>query len=467
MPALKPGAHDMALLRTAAGDWRLGAKALFRLEATLLGLACFSAGGVPRLLPVLLGILGLVAAVHVFITDRARLFKYMRTGVGIALLAFIAYLFINAMWSPDRAEGMLKAASVLGLVAAVCVIGASYSLRSETEARVLAKSALAGLLLGIAFLLIELSFGEPIARFLNNHVIQLFNVSPKKTKIVEGEVTKIAAFVLNRNVTSLVLLLIPGILFTAALATITARRVSLGVLVGATAVAVLLSESGTSVVAFFVGGLVLALAALSLKLTRTVLIVGWTIATLLAVPLGALPYELGWHHWTWLPPESVAARFYIWKYVADRVAERPITGIGIRGTRALHLVIPADAGDPSHAEFALQGRAARHPHNIYLQTWLELGAIGAVLLLVVGLAAIWQMRFLPPTFEGSAYALFAVSSMIGLSGFDLWQAWLLAALAFAWAGILLAARLPAPLFLARIHLRDDQCRKAVLPETRA
>src|SRR5512143_528983 len=200
MPALKPGAHDMALLRNAAGDWRLGAKALFPLEATLLGVACFLARGVPRLLPVLLGILGVVAAIHVFTTDRARLSKYLRTPVAIALLVLIAYLFLNAMWSLVRAEGMLKAASVLGLVAAVCVIGASYSLRSDREAWVLAKSALAGLLLGIAFLRIELSFGEPIARFLNNHVVQLFNVSPKKTKIVEGEVTKIAAFVLNRNV---------------------------------------------------------------------------------------------------------------------------------------------------------------------------------------------------------------------------------------------------------------------------
>lgn len=87
--------------------------------------------------------------------------------------------------------------------------------------------------------------------------------------------------------------------------------------------------------------------------------------------------------------------------MADRVQERPITGI--RGTRALHLTIPTDAGDPSHAEYALRGRVARHPHNIYLQTWLELGAIGAVLLLVVGLAAIWQMRYLPPALEGSAY----------------------------------------------------------------
>jgi hypothetical protein len=57
--------------------------------------------------------------------------------------------------------------------------------------------------------------------------------------------------------------------------------------------------------------------------------------------------------------------------------------------------------------------------------------------------------------------------MIGLSGFDLWQSWLLAALAFAWAGILLAARLPAPHFLARIHRDEGKSRKAVLPEPRA
>lgn len=330
----------MAWLRNQAGDWRLSARALFRLEAALLGVAYFSASAVPRLLPILLGLLGLVAAIHVFTTDRSPLFKFLRTPFSIGLFLFLGYVSINAMWSPDRVAALLKAATVLGLAAATFLIAASYSLRSESEARVLAKSALAGLMLGIAFLLIEISFGEPIARFLNNHVIQLFNSSPKKTKVVNGEVTEIAAFVLNRNVTSLVLLLMAGLLFTATLVTTTARRVSLVALVGATAIAVLISQSGTSVVAFLLGGFVLALAALSLAATRNLLMVGWTVATLLAVPLGALPYELGWHHWTWLPPESVAARFYIWKYVADRVPEHPIGGIGVRGTRALHIVIP-------------------------------------------------------------------------------------------------------------------------------
>ncbi len=457
----------MSSLRAAAKDWRLGAVALLRVEAGLIGLVCFAAGAVPRLLPALLGLLALIAAIHVFAVDSALPLRLLRSAVGIALAAFIAYLFINATWAPDRSEAFAKAATVLGLVAAVLLIAASYSLRDPQEARMLAKSALAGLAIGMAFLLIELNFGEPIARFLNNHVVHLFEVTPKKTKVVEGEVTKLSAFVLNRNVTSLVLLLIPCLLFTGALATSYSRRFSLVALIAATAAIVLLSESGTSVVAFFVGALVLALAALSLKVTRTLLAVGWTIATLLAVPLGALPYELGWHHWTWLPPQSVAARFYIWKYVADEVHQKPITGIGIRGTRALHLVIPADSNDPNNSGFALEGRAARHPHNIYLQTWLELGGIGAVLLLAVGLAGLWQMRLLPPALQGASYGLFAISGAIGLSGFDLWQTWLLAAVAFAWAAMQLAARLPALFLAADAHACAGESRKAALPATRA
>jgi O-antigen ligase len=84
------------------------------------------------------------------------------------------------------------------------------------------------------------------------------------------------------------------------------------------------------------------------------------------------------------------ARFYIWKYVADDVYQRPPTGI--RGPRDLHFKIPTDADAASHAAYALKGREARHPHNIYLQTGFELGAIGAVLLLGIGLAALLGYR---------------------------------------------------------------------------
>ncbi len=453
----------MAFDRASALDRVVRGGLLFRLEAMLLGLLCFSAGAVPRLLPGLLGALGLVAAIHVFAVDPKRPLKLLRTAFGIALAVFVAYLFVNATWALDRPASFAKAAGVLGLAVSVFLIAASYSLRTGDEACVLAKSALAGLLLGAVFLLIEIIFDEPIVRFVNNHIVQLFEITPKKMKIEHGEVTKVSAFVLNRNVTSLVLLLVPGLLFTLVLAA-SRRRTGFAVLLAITAISVLLSQSGTSVVAFFVGALVLGLAALSLKATRMLLVAGWTVAVLLAVPLGALPYELGWQHWTWLPPESVAARFYIWKYVADKVHEKPITGIGIRGTRDLHLSIPADAGDPTNDP--LRGRQARHPHNIFLQTWLELGAIGAILLLGVGLAGLWEIRNWPPMLRGSAYGLFAVGCAIGLSGFDLWQTWLLASLALAWAAMLLAARLPALAPSRGTETSPEKdCGKAALPVT--
>src|SRR4029453_9274580 len=165
------------------------------------------------------------------------------------------------------------------------------------------------------------------------HLVQVFEITPKKMKIEQGRVTEISPFVLNRNVTSIVLLLIPSLLLTVALPTKTARRVAIAALVVVTAVSTLLSESGTSVMAFFVGALVLALAALSLKAARLLIVGAWTVPVLLSVPLGALPYKLGWENWTWLPPESVGARFYIWKYFADDVYQRPLAGIGIRGSR--------------------------------------------------------------------------------------------------------------------------------------
>jgi hypothetical protein len=81
------------------------------------------------------------------------------------------------------------------------------------------------------------------------------------------------------------------------LATKTARRAGIAALVVVTAVSTLLSASGTAVMTFFVGALVLALATLSLKAVRLLVTGGWIVAVLLAVPLGGLPYKLGWENW--------------------------------------------------------------------------------------------------------------------------------------------------------------------------
>ena len=121
--------------RASAPDRGGRGRLLLRLQATLVGLLCFSAGAVPRLLPALLGVLALVAAIHVFTVDPKRPLMLLRTAFGIALAVFIAYLFINATWAPDREAGLAKAATVLGLA-----VGPSLSPRPTLCARAMRRA---------------------------------------------------------------------------------------------------------------------------------------------------------------------------------------------------------------------------------------------------------------------------------------------------------------------------------------
>jgi len=71
--------------------------------------------GGPRLIPALFGALALVAAIHVLLVDPKLPLRLLKTPVAAAFAAFVVYLFINATWSPDPAEGLAKSATVLGL----------------------------------------------------------------------------------------------------------------------------------------------------------------------------------------------------------------------------------------------------------------------------------------------------------------------------------------------------------------
>jgi exopolysaccharide production protein ExoQ len=414
---------------------------VFRFQVGLIGFLCFAAAAAPRLLPVLVGLLAVTGAIQILRIDPKRPLALLSTPVGIALGVFVAYLFVNASWAPDVDASYTKTASILGLVAAAFLIAAFFTLCTVDEARVLAKSALTGLLIGVAFLLIELAFDQPIKRFITNHIVALVDINQKKARVVDGEVILMSAFLLNRNVMSVTVLLIPVLLFTSVLAR-PARNVALAALALAGATCVLISASGTTVVALFLGAGVLALSALSLKTVRALLMIGWTIVVLFAIPLSVLPYELGWNRWTWVPPASVAARVYIWKHMADEAEKHLVTGIGLRGTRHLGVRLPADLKTLREEEPLANGRRVPHPHNIFLQVWLELGVIGAVIALGLGLAALWQIGTLPPLVQAGANGLFAVSATVGASGFELWQTWLFASYVFAWAAILLAKGLP-------------------------
>ncbi|MEM7525355.1 MAG: O-antigen ligase family protein [Pseudomonadota bacterium] len=133
---------------------------------------------------------------------------------------------------------------------------------------------------------------------------------------------------------------------------------------------------------------------------------------------------------------SLGHRIEIWVSVADRAVERPLTGWGLDATRR----VPATREQ--------YGGVARetidlHPHNGFLQVWLELGAFGglaaAAFFISSGVAV--ARRFAGNAWASAASAgVFAAALVIFGAGFGAFQSWWLASLFTLVAFLALAPR---------------------------
>jgi O-antigen ligase len=240
----------------------------------------------------------------------------------------------------------------------------------------------------------------------------------------------------NRNVALLNLLLWPALL-------VLARRVvdlrtaiaplGLFLLVGLTTFG---SEHQTSMVALAASSFIFLVYRLSPRTAQILIVVGWVAALLLVRPAVLFAYDHDLHKASWMQ-ESARARIILWDYTIRQMPKAPILGVGAQTTRA-----ESEAG--RHAEI-LPGHAfpqwtGQHGHNIYVQTWYELGVVGAALLLGIGLLILswlWQIARPSQDFAGAA---FVCVSVMCASSFGMWQAWFMAACMIVVAMAALAVR---------------------------
>ena len=73
-------------------------------------------------------------------------------------------------------------------------------------------------------------------------------------------------------------------------------------------------------------------------------------------------------------------RLAIWKHAKERISERPWLGYGY-GLHILGRQIGADTGDAK----------IRHPHNVFVSQWLQTGAVGAALFVLVLGSVAWRL----------------------------------------------------------------------------
>ncbi|MEQ8370649.1 MAG: O-antigen ligase family protein [Alphaproteobacteria bacterium] len=193
----------------------------------------------------------------------------------------------------------------------------------------------------------------------------------------------------------------------------------------------LLVHDGVGATAWLVGIAVLAVAGMGGVAGRA-LAIGAIAGVALAIPAGALLLNLTpGAAATDLLPFSALHRLSIWDFAATRIAASPWIGIGGDGVRYL-----AETFRPAYAPVAGDAIALLplHPHNGFLQAWLEFGLPGLVLALalVVTVARAAAERG-PAALAGTAGAV-----MVASVAFGLWQSWWLSSL---WLTVAIAAAL--------------------------
>lgn len=137
-------------------------------------------------------------------------------------------------------------------------------------------------------------------------------------------------------------------------------------------------------------------------------------------------------------PNSAIHRIAIWRTAAGHIKEKPFLGGGFDSTRSLYGVkdkvkIVYFAGNGKKASSAMYEPIPLHPHNGMLQVWMEMGAVGALILLGVLLSVILaaHRRITHNRDRAATWAMMSVWICISSLSFGAWQSWWLASILLA------------------------------------
>ena len=287
-------------------------------------------------------------------------------------------------------------------------------------------------MIGSAYLLFEVASEQWLKRTVTS-LIPALRPAPKHIVVTDGTVTAVADYALNRNFAILVLALWPVLLILRSRFDGARSWIAGAALLAVSAAGVFMSAHETSMLALLFSSATFAGMALAPRLVRPLIAAGWITATLLVVPIAMAAYSSGLHQARWIP-ETGRNRIILWNVTAEKVLEAPLLGTGVAATKALdEEEAPKAKTLPGHT---YPQKAGRHAHNILLQTWYELGGIGAALLLMTRLLPLRLARHLPASGEPYAAASFVAATLIGAFSWGMWQTWFMAA--FGVSAMLLA-----------------------------
>ena len=123
------------------------------------------------------------------------------------------------------------------------------------------------------------------------------------------------------------------------------------------------------------------------------------------------------------------SRVIIWEYTAEQVLKHPLLGVGVASTPVLTDQQRAAGPLEKPEGFVYPRTLGSHAHDMFLQTWFELGAMGAILLAMVGVTVVLLIPLLPTSAQPFAAGTFATFALVAAFSWGVWQMWFMCTIA--------------------------------------
>lgn len=408
-------------------------------QSAVIGLVAFIVAIAPLAVPALIVVLVVITLLQDLGEGTLRLESAWRLPgdrASLMALAFVFFAFLSCLWALRPLYSffsLAQNASVgLGGWYVAWSLGRRLRALSRTRRRRFTRALpIAFVFVGFYFLLDGLS-GDGTTLFFARNAPWLFDGFESAIRNdASGVAVGLHDVYFNRTAASLMLLL-PALVAAFLFWPVEAWGRPLGVVATLVMAAVCFKSNSATALLAMATGLVFAVLSLwSRHATVRLLQMVFLAVALAAVPLSMLPKTLALDTHPRIP-FSFRERVVIWDDLATLALSSPIIGIGVKSTRFLSgRVSEAHRDTPGKPDV----RNYWHPHNGYLQIWLELGAIGAFLFATAGTLLLGRLQRLDRAMQPYAIALAAGTLIMIGPGWGLWQPWLIGGAAFGWVAL--------------------------------
>jgi O-antigen ligase len=389
----------------------------------------------PRLCVVLLPLVVMLSTWPLSESRNLRQFALRQDGLTMSVGVFLFYALVRSCLPPEPGAGTGKVILLTTIVWAT--LGAIRLISTEDRLRTLTVGE--GLWVGLLIGLVYYAFEGLTDQGLKVWVINALGFSQQTLQADDqfiwsnGELVEMGVAAFTRAATPISLLVWPAMMAAlGGVARPTNQYCAIALFVLAP-LAAFVSPHESTKTAIIASIVVFWLAHLSTRWAHRLVATLWIIACLAVIPTAALMHKLDLHSSDWLQV-SARHRIVIWNYTAERIMEAPIVGIGPYMTHLKGLELSSD--DAGAFDGGYEKSLNVHSHNAFLQTWLELGAVGAILLMAAGLSVLARVRNFHSRARPYALATFTSATALLASSYGMWQSWFLSL--FATTAILFA-----------------------------